>query len=135
LISLELGNREIDDGALTPLAKCKALRHLRVKNLEIPSCVLRAIGDNLVSLECVADAEGSKRIVEYCPNLEHLCMGFYHYDEEGEYLGDDFSGKMERRVKSGLKRLVKLVSNRRTIRLGTDWEGGDVVGIIGGLRN
>jgi hypothetical protein len=52
LKSLDLNYCLIGDGALSPLAKCKGLRHLRGIYLELSSDVLRAIVGNLITLQC-----------------------------------------------------------------------------------
>jgi hypothetical protein len=75
--------------------------------------LMRSIGMNLVSLECVSsDREGLDGIFEYCPNLRYLNIRF-----EGEM--EDFAEV----IKRGLPKLAILVIDGRKIRLGTEWEG------------
>jgi hypothetical protein len=74
LKSLELSYCDIDDGAVSPLAKCKGLRHLRGVNIKLSSDVLRAMGGNIKTLRCNLGLGGLEEIVEYCPNLENLIL-------------------------------------------------------------
>jgi hypothetical protein len=61
--------------------------------------------------------ENGEEIVEYCPNLESVDM---LTKEEREELDDETLLSAAELIKRGLKKLSKLVINRRTIRLGTD---------------
>jgi hypothetical protein len=123
LKSLNLYNCKIDGEAVSPLAKCKGLRDLRGIKLELSSDVFRAIGGNLVTLQCKLGSGGPEEIVEYCPNQEHLNIRDRDIvvKVEGEAL-DDETLLLAWVLKSGLKKLSKLVINRQTIRLGTDWD-------------
>jgi hypothetical protein len=114
LKSLDLNYCLIGDGALSPLAKCKGLRHLCGRNIKFSSDVMRAIGGNLKSLRCEL---GLEEIVVYCPNLENIDIWVERL------LDDEAVSSAAGLIKKGLKKLTKLVINRWTIRLGTDLEG------------
>jgi hypothetical protein len=127
LKSLDLRSCEIEDGAASPLARCKGLRHLRGVSFKLLGDVLPEIGGSLISLECgIAIKNGRRgleRIVEYCPNLEYL-----EVDLKGEGMWDRntrIDREVIRFVRREMKKLAKFEFDGRAVRLGTDWEGGD----------
>jgi hypothetical protein len=113
----------IEEGAASPLLRCKSLRNLHGVDIDQLWDVLPVIGGNLVDLRCVSGTEGLNWIIKYCPNLEALDIMIKN--DDGNWLNDDemILLSAEGVFKSRLKKLAKLVINRRTIRLGTDWEG------------
>jgi hypothetical protein len=120
LKSLNLGGCLIADDAVSPLARCKRLRHLRGDYLKISGELLREIGGNLVSLKCRLRIDEFWGFVELCPNLEDLDIMVeegvgYRVDNEEKCL------YLEGVLKKGLKRLSRLSVNGRSVRLGTDW--------------
>jgi hypothetical protein len=112
LKSLELSDCDIDVGAVSPLARCKRLRHLRGANIKLSSDVVRAIGRNLVTLRCNLGLNGLEEIVEFCPNLETLAIVVK--DEEGNLVDGETLLSAAGLIKRGLKKLTNLVIN--------DWE-------------
>jgi hypothetical protein len=104
LMSLDLAVCLIDDGAVSPLARCKGLRHLRGFNIKLSNDVVRAIGGNLVTLQCKLKFDGLEEIVKYCLNLDNLDI------ECGEVmeLDDEMRSSAEVLIKIGgrIERLV-----------------------------
>jgi hypothetical protein len=109
LKSLDLSDCRIDYGNVSPLAICKGLRHLRVGNINLSSDVLRAIGGNLMTLQCELGSRGLEEIVEYCPNIEILEI--IVKDEEGKWVNDAARLSVAGLIKNGLKKLKKLAIN------------------------
>jgi hypothetical protein len=109
LKSLDLSGCDIDDGAVSPLARCKGLRHLRGVNIKLSSDVVRAIGRNLVTLRCNLGLDGLEEIAEYCPNLETLEIEVE--DEEGNFVDGETLLSAAGLIKRGLKKLTNLVIN------------------------
>jgi hypothetical protein len=106
----------IDGGDVSPLARCKGLRHLIGNDITMSIDVMRAIGGNLRSLKCEMGLDGLEEIVEYCPNLENLDI--FVKDEEGNWLDNEPRLTAGRLINSGLKKLARLVINGITIRSG-----------------
>jgi hypothetical protein len=115
LKSLDLANCLIDDGAVSPLARCKRLRHLRGDNIKLSSDVVRSIGRNLLTLRCNLGLNGLEEMVKYCPNLENLDISID--DEASEELDHQSILSAETVLKSGLRNLTRLEINGRTVRL------------------
>jgi hypothetical protein len=107
LMSLNLIHCVIDIGAVSPLARCKGLKHLRGLNINLSSDVLRAIGGNLKTLRCKLGLGGLEEIVEYCPNLETLDITVN--DEEGNWVNDDALLSSVRLIKNGLKKKRSII--------------------------
>jgi hypothetical protein len=63
LKSLDLSGCLSDKGAISCLAKCKGLRHLRGYDIKLSSDVVRAIGGNLISLQCKLGTRGCCRVL------------------------------------------------------------------------
>jgi hypothetical protein len=104
------------DDAYSALTRCKMLRGLRLSFLRDPA-VLLVIGRNLFRLNLMRPSnEVVDGIVAYCPNLQYLEIEIYCLDEKAS---DLLMGSF----KDGLKKMAKLRLNKKTIRLGTDWEG------------
>jgi hypothetical protein len=111
---------DLEDGAVSALAKCYELRHLSIGDyitLVDLKKILRGIGRNLVSLDlsdvCV---EAIGVIVKDCPDLQYLKLRSYGGNEE------DAVESIKLKLKRGLKKLAKLDVNGESVRLGTDWE-------------
>jgi hypothetical protein len=103
------------DDALSAFVRCKGLKELRISFLAYPA-ILAAIGINLVRLNLWRPSkEVVNGIVEYCPNLQYLELDV-EFDKE---VMEGLVGSL----KNGLKRLVKLKLDGKSMRLGTDWEG------------
>jgi hypothetical protein len=116
LESLDLNNCLIDGGCVSPLARCKGLRHLSGDNFMLSSEVLRAIGCNLLTLQCKLGSGGLVEIVTYCLSLVDLDIWFEDEDSEDSLCAEGL-------IKSAIMKFSKLVINERVVRLGTDWEG------------
>jgi hypothetical protein len=115
LKSLNLGDCLIDDGDVSPLARCKGLRHLSGDNVILSSDVMREIGGSLLSLQCKLGLDGLEELIKFCPNLEKLDISVKNEEEDDEALL-----LAEGLIKSGLKKLWELVINDQKVRLGTD---------------
>jgi hypothetical protein len=63
LKSLDLANCLIDDGAVSPLARCKGLRNLLGASIKLSSDVVRAIGGNLMKLQCKLGSVGLEKLL------------------------------------------------------------------------
>jgi hypothetical protein len=102
--------------------------------------ILSTIGRSLVCMEFITSSlilETANAIAEYCPNLEILDLGVDECNDElnesfmKSLLGFDLEVEVKEEVvdslKRGLKKLAKLKVNRslnkKSSRLGTDWEG------------
>jgi hypothetical protein len=110
---LDLEFRLEEEDAVSPLAKCKGLRHHRGSiHIRLLSDVLAVIGRNLVDLECYFQGvEGMEIIANYCPNLERLDI--WHVEEAGEWedLDDEARLFVEGLLKNGLKKLSEFGIN------------------------
>jgi hypothetical protein len=115
LKSLIIGGCLIAYYSFYGFVRCTGLKELQVPYFS-DLTVLASIGMNLVSLNLLNPSEEVVNgIVEHCPNLQYLELDV-EFDEE----------VMEGLVvslKNGLKRLVKLKLDGKSMRLGTDWEG------------
>jgi hypothetical protein len=121
LKSLDLSHCLVDGGALSRLARCKGLRHLRGVNMSFSSDLIRAVGGNLISLQCKLGSGILEGVIEFCPNLVNLDIMVV--DERGNWVNEDAILTAEGLIKRQLKKLSKLVINRRMMRLGADLEG------------
>jgi hypothetical protein len=110
---VDLSDCVIDDEAVSLLVRCMGLRHLIGVNIMLSSDVPRAIGGNLMTLQCKLGLKGLEKIVEFCPNLENLDIRVK--DEEGNRLDNEARMSDAGLIKRGLIRLTKLKINYRTM--------------------
>jgi hypothetical protein len=118
LNSLDLTDCYIQDGALSNLARCKGLKHLRGNNIKMPSDLMKAIGGNLKSLRCKIGLQERYGLIVYlCPNLEDLIITVESEEIGGEYdwLDESTIRDMEVVIRSELKKLTNLQIDQRTI--------------------
>jgi hypothetical protein len=90
------------------------------------SDILSSIGRGLVVLEYSPEKPNldvADMIVKNCPILQILEIN----EDEGFEAEEECWTAIENRLKGGLKKLAKLKVNRKSIKLGTDWEGYDRV--------
>jgi hypothetical protein len=110
---------EIADGAIVALARCFTLKHLSFQSIkrEELRAVVHGIGMNLSSLALRDLKEGySEMIVEHCPNLQYLEL-------KTKMIDADKVDSFKQKLKSGLRKLAKLMVNGVSVRLGCDWDG------------
>jgi hypothetical protein len=108
-----------NDDAVSILSRCRGLRHLDLWPGSFAlNDILPNIGRNLVSLDYNSSTsimETVDSIVEHCPNLQMLSLGWFESDDNKAAAVDALN--------RGLKRLSKLKLNHKSVRLGTDWVG------------
>jgi hypothetical protein len=113
-------NCEIASGAVSALSRCRGLKHLAVDGFESFDLIsILTSVRNLVSLECIFSTpfmEAIDAIIEHCPNLQMLNLGYGELGVEKKDAAVDL-------LKGGLKNLSKLTLNKVSVRLGTDWKG------------
>jgi hypothetical protein len=122
---------EIADDAFFTLSRCQRLRHLILETDSFDlNVILHSIGRNLVSLEYntfTPFLEAIDAIVEHCPNLQMLNLGYDEFGVEKKDAADLLKGGLKNLskliFKRGSKKMVRLKMNGKSVRLGTDWEG------------
>jgi hypothetical protein len=111
----------ITDEGVDALILCRGLKSLDLGfdalNL---NHILPTIGRNLVCLKYRSSGpilDAVSEIIEHCPNLHMLDLGWSEWNDVTN------AADVGESLKSGLKKLAKLKLNLDTVRLGTDWEG------------
>jgi hypothetical protein len=110
----------ISNNEVSALSRCRGLKHLALcyESFDLTN-IFPSIGKPLLGLEYTSSTpllETVDSIIEHCPNLQMIEMGFDWAEEEMKSVGVDS-------LKKGLKKLSKLKVGNEHVRLGTDWKG------------
>jgi hypothetical protein len=113
---------EVSDDAVSAFVERRGLNHLEIEWDRGLIDVIRAIGQNLVTLKIwrIQDSVGAINlidvIIKHCSNLQYLELKI-------GWVSEKVVESAKVRLKDGLKKLAKLTVSDECVRLGTDWEG------------